>query len=363
MGEAMSTRRAALFFLITLGACGDNALMGGGDATAPIDATVSVDLAMPDLAMPDLSQPDLAQPDLAMPDLAQPDLAQPDLAQPDLARPDSSQPDFAQPDLALPDLAKPDLAQPDLTAPVDMTPPFVTGGMFLHMSAAKATGTAPQPTGCGSNALTWTDLSSRASNGVLTNWTTAECSASPPMGWQGAGSCNDPYRLAFDGAGDYVKVVNNNGVMNTPNGITVEVWLNATSIGNQAVILSTLDPQLNGYYIQFYQGKLILATKGDTFEYGTTTLQPNKWYQLVASYDGSKRRFYINGQPDGVVADSAGLSATNGYLSIGNYITYTGSNAYPFTGAIADVKLYSRALTDSEVLTNFNAGNGVIACP
>jgi hypothetical protein len=59
---------------------------------------------------------------------------------------------------------------------------------------------------------------------------------------------------------------------------------------------------------------------------------------------------------DGVKYDSSGGSnPVDGTLSIGDWVAYDRK----FQGKIDDVRIYSRALSDLDVNTIYNSGNGI----
>jgi hypothetical protein len=86
---------------------------------------------------------------------------------------------------------------------------------------------------------------------------------------------------------------------------------------------------------------------------GNTPLQNNTWYHLAASFDGSNIRLYVNGQQDAnPLPVSGNLSFTYGLLYFGLYIpTYR----IPFMGYMDEVKIYSYALNDTEILNHYKA--------
>jgi len=85
----------------------------------------------------------------------------------------------------------------------------------------------------------------------------------------------------------------------------------------------------------------------------------NNWHHVVATYDGAFKRVYVNGSQVGVAQATQGLpgGGTNntGPAYIGIYGSFAG---YPFNGKIAKVAVYDRALTASEVSSDYNATKG-----
>jgi len=74
-----------------------------------------------------------------------------------------------------------------------------------------------------------------------------------------------------------------------------------------------------------------------------STLSPNVWYHAVATYDGTRRSIYLNGQKIGSLVDSR---ADVQPLNFGIGKTY--GSEY-FDGWLDEVAIYDRALSDTEV--------------
>jgi hypothetical protein len=109
--------------------------------------------------------------------------------------------------------------------------------------------------------------------------------------------------------------------------------------------------QGNTTYATQYQLKL--EHWGTPTYHSSGTVTPETWNHVAITFDGSTLKFYINGQPSGSVA--AGLynysvsTLLIGGAAIGGSVT---NNS--FNGSIDEVKLFNRALTDSEVAGLFD---------
>ncbi|OGI20178.1 MAG: hypothetical protein A3B68_01145 [Candidatus Melainabacteria bacterium RIFCSPHIGHO2_02_FULL_34_12] len=77
---------------------------------------------------------------------------------------------------------------------------------------------------------------------------------------------------------------------------------------------------------------------------GYTTLQYNQWYHITATSDGNSTKLYLNGYLDSY--GNAGPFDFTGSL-IGN-----NSRSQKFTGQIAQVRIYNRAISPEEVFRN-----------
>ncbi len=113
-----------------------------------------------------------------------------------------------------------------------------------------------------------------------------------------------------------------------------------------------------------------LRTGGTVTELATppSSIFGGAWYHIVATYDGSEMRMYLNGglmgstSKTGMVDYAPQAPASIGALS-------TGANA--FSGWVDDVRVYDQALTDGEVVdllfesgtTAIHADAGVLPAP
>ena len=93
-----------------------------------------------------------------------------------------------------------------------------------------------------------------------------------------------------------------------------------------------------------------------------TAIQKDNWYFVTAEYEGAvsgpvTMRLYVNGvkaEKSVSTFDPSGFT-TNGKLSIGYWNAYLASNTYPFNGAMDDIALFNKALSDTEVVDMYTA--------
>lgn len=86
------------------------------------------------------------------------------------------------------------------------------------------------------------------------------------------------------------------------------------------------------------------------------TLSTGMWYHLVATYDGTTGKIYINGTENKSEASGLTLAYEAGAeVMIGNR---DGSTVNWFDGIIDEVGIWSRALSSTEVTELYNSGNG-----
>ncbi|MBS1771540.1 MAG: gliding motility-associated C-terminal domain-containing protein [Bacteroidetes bacterium] len=92
-----------------------------------------------------------------------------------------------------------------------------------------------------------------------------------------------------------------------------------------------------------------VLTSATTNQYSPQTVS-NNWYCVIASFDGSVAKVYINGVLKSITSATASSfgSSTSG-LSIGAYAAGFPNYPYWVNGNIDDIRLYNRALSTSDV--------------
>jgi hypothetical protein len=142
--------------------------------------------------------------------------------------------------------------------------------------------------------------------------------------------------------------------------MTISAWINSTAFpADDAVVVSHRG---GGYGYQLDTtidtGNRTLGFKltnacGDLMtRYGATTLLPNTWYHAAGVYDAKAKTLdvYLDGRPDngrldGVVTGSQ--RSSRGATYIGQRMDLRG---FGFQGLIDDIRLYSKALTQEEII-------------
>ena len=171
--------------------------------------------------------------------------------------------------------------------------------------------------------------------------------------------------VSLDGANDYVNLNNPTGLQFTGS-MTISGWIYSQAFpGDDAAIVSkrtTVGYQLDTTVdtgrrtVGF---KLTNSSGADMFRYGATTLQANTWYFVAGVYDATAKTLnvYVNGQLDNGVL--MGTITTTQQNSSGNVLVGQRSDGgYNFIGAVDNLRLYGRALTQSELQTDMNAPAG-----
>ncbi|WP_367870297.1 LamG-like jellyroll fold domain-containing protein [Luteolibacter sp. Populi] len=161
--------------------------------------------------------------------------------------------------------------------------------------------------------------------------------------------------LQFDGVNDGVAAGTAAALTGTTN-FTLGAWVKVNPGAPLGTIIQQREPGGSGY-IGEYMLNVNAAGTVNFFIYGsggyqvdlttTTTVNDSQWHYIAAVRNGTSGSIYIDGvqaaTATGTVQSLSALGVTVGY-------DYRDSNKY-FTGLIDDVRMYSRALSGSELLS------------
>jgi len=169
---------------------------------------------------------------------------------------------------------------------------------------------------------------------------------------------------SFDGVDDYVEILDKD-ILDLNNSFTISTWINPntgygtqednhidivskwgdTGFGNAAYLLGINN---NGQIIDYsYNGQ-----DGNYF-HGVDNIASHTWFHILIISNLSETKIYING-----VLDSYSNNAKNPQNSQYNLFLGrepTGGNNY--SGQIDDLRIYSRALNDSEIKELYDMGS------
>lgn len=194
------------------------------------------------------------------------------------------------------------------------------------------------------------DSSGNGNTGAITNATWA------PAGKYGRA-------LSFNGTNALVSIPSS-ASLNLTTGMTLEAWVNpSVSRSSWGDIVWKADAL---YFLEGTStngGRPAAGAKNAsgtwTDAYGPSALPVNTWTHLAATYDGSFVRLYVNGVEVAAAARTGNLLASTQPLFIGGNTIY----GYYFAGMIDDVRVYNRALTQTEIQNDMNRPVGGAAPP
>ena len=135
--------------------------------------------------------------------------------------------------------------------------------------------------------------------------------------------------------------------------ISVAAWINTTEVNGWAGILAKWDNSQNsGLFLGLNPSgnviRLNLSNMPDPVEGSEIVI--GEWIHLVATYDGEKASLYYDGELVDMIDHSTPIPQNNSGFAIGHQTA--GLSTY--FGAMDDVLIYNRALTQEEVTMIFN---------
>jgi hypothetical protein len=173
---------------------------------------------------------------------------------------------------------------------------------------------------------------------------------------------------AFDGARSYLKILNSPS-LNSTNKLSLCVWVKPTGFyngkchGNSILMKGDADYLTGNYFLRFEDGTYLRGTHCDSYvvadplhqnftAIGVASTSPyvkaNRWYSLIATYDGKTARLYLDCKLIGSQPQS-GSTFTNMYDL---YLGRSNSSSFPywFKGDMDEVRIYNRVLNQQEIL-------------
>jgi hypothetical protein len=187
------------------------------------------------------------------------------------------------------------------------------------------------------------DSSDKANDGTLDGAT-----------WQTSGRFGGA--LEFDGDGDNVSVADD-ASLDLTNALTLEAWVYPTSAPAYAAVIAK-DRSGGGlpYGVETASGlpDAYVNAGGHVGATATSPLSPASWTHLAETYDGTTLRLYVNGALAASAAVSGTLPNSADPLRIGGDRTW----GEWFAGRIDEVRVYTRALSPSEIQSDMNTAIG-----
>ena len=174
------------------------------------------------------------------------------------------------------------------------------------------------------------------------------------------------YKKTFllDGTNDTIQMQLPSGIV-TGSPITVSLWAKWKSVGTTTATIQTLvDNQYQvadniGFFIQDRRdlGSVLEWSTQPNLTvnrrvYSTQVVGDGGWHHIVGTNDGTYSRLYVDGFETGTAKTSAGIATTQDMLCIGNW-AYVYSSARYLNGSVSNFKVYNRALSATEILTDY----------
>jgi hypothetical protein len=171
-------------------------------------------------------------------------------------------------------------------------------------------------------------------------------------------------QITFDGTNDRITGGASTNYLPLPTH-SLEAWIKSPGLGagmstsaifgiTYGLIVQILsDGTLHYYAYTTDNGPQVILF--DLYSTGVN-LFDNNWHHAVCTRDSSNVNIYIDGTLNSTTSNGGAWTGTNVWASMDMLIGNNPNNVYYyFNGSIDIAKIYSRGLTASEVLTNYNA--------
>jgi Concanavalin A-like lectin/glucanases superfamily/Fibronectin type III domain/Lysyl oxidase len=162
--------------------------------------------------------------------------------------------------------------------------------------------------------------------------------------------------VTFDGTNDQVKVPNS-APLNLTGSFSLEAWIKPSSLpaaGQFASVMTKAESyslQFNGPRLEF---TIMQAGVRKRLQAPTNAVLAGTVYHVVASYDGTTQRLYLNGKEVASTPLAGGASSTANALYLGSW----GGSSEFFKGTIDDAAVYGSALSAAQVSAHYAAAGG-----
>jgi hypothetical protein len=162
--------------------------------------------------------------------------------------------------------------------------------------------------------------------------------------------------LAFNGTNSYVSVPDA-ASLDLSNGMTLEAWVQPTAVNDWQTVIMKENPSIQDFVYGImantpYGGAGGWINLGDARSAESASRLPlNTWTHVAATFDGTNLRYYQNGTLVSTTSTPGAMPSSTGVLRIG------GDSIWGewFQGNIDEVRVYTRALSASEIVTDRNS--------
>ena len=137
------------------------------------------------------------------------------------------------------------------------------------------------------------------------------------------------------------------------NTVTIAALIRGDDLSFENPILTQANSSWDGYVLYVDASKpSFLVDYYNAYVASSNSINTNEWYHIAGTYDGSYLKLYVNGvlEANDLIAGYSGVTHTA-------YIGYEQHRPNGFQGTIDEVRVYDRALSDTEVsdMYSYNA--------
>lgn len=158
--------------------------------------------------------------------------------------------------------------------------------------------------------------------------------------------------LSFDGVDDGVQVPDA-ASLDFTTGVTMSAWIRMSNQPDNAAVLIKESTATGWSYALYFNNSHWLKAYvrlADGYHYAQLTepLPLDEWLYVAATFDGTTIRLFVNGEESATESASGSIVTSNESLWLG--VDQNGGDR--FAGEIDELRLYDRALSQSEIIND-----------
>ncbi len=157
---------------------------------------------------------------------------------------------------------------------------------------------------------------------------------------------------------DNARVSINNSLYFDNGLITIEAWIKPNEVETGKVYRIIGEYDYHGLCFQIRDGRLEILYDGQSYHYGTVSIQPDVWTHIAFTSDGANIVTFINGVEDNRSNITLPVRIVEN-INIGANWIYTGGSQLfdyieEFPGIIDELKIWDISLSSDEIIKNFD---------
>jgi hypothetical protein len=156
----------------------------------------------------------------------------------------------------------------------------------------------------------------------------------------------DTGALGLDGTGDYLRIPDHPEI-NPLEAISIEAWVKRVDSTRCETVVGK--DFTAAYWLGFCSNKIRFYAHGSGSSVdGNASIPADVWTHVAVTYDGTTRRYYVNGVLDLVSTTNSGpLTTSTADLALGADLN--GDSLYEFRGMLDEVRLWNRVRSQAEI--------------
>lgn len=167
--------------------------------------------------------------------------------------------------------------------------------------------------------------------------------------------------LNFNGSNQYIQIDNFSELTKPTTQLTCEGWVRPTRAVTTGTRRGAFWSNTSSTYLGIFDSNdggathglhWALQTSGGRTGSNNGSIPNNAWSHIVGTYDGSRTKGYVNGVLVYDVAQTGTIANSTWYCGV--YANAINDGTHNWEGDMAHLKLYTRALTQTEILNTYN---------